>query len=350
MSASRPSTSGSSGISTARSFAEPDRLVAQVGAHEVAARGRRVALVEHEVEDGEHRAQPLGEQVVGRHAERDARSADLPLRAHEPLRHRRLGDEERARDLAVVSPPTSRSVSATRLSAASAGWQHVKTSASRSSGIALTSSSSAGSSSQPADELRLPLEDLLAADAVDRAVARGRDDPGAGRPREPVARPALERRRERVLHRVLGELEVAEDAREDRRRRGPIPRGRHARPPAACRRYCRTGRISIDAVPAAAGISAASRIASSRSGSSMRKTPPRISFVSANGPSVTMRSPSRTRTTFAVVRPSSSLPDDVRVGLAELLEERDPLRHLVGAERRLLARREGRPTPSRRRR
>ena len=46
----------------------------------------------------------------------------------------------------VVSPPTSRRVNATRLSAASAGWQHVKTSARRSSGIALTSSSSAGSS------------------------------------------------------------------------------------------------------------------------------------------------------------------------------------------------------------
>ena len=56
------------------------------------------------------------------------------------------------------------------------------------------------------------------------------------------------------------------------------------------------------------GMSAASRIASSRSGRSMRNTPPRISFVSANGPSVTSRSPSRTWTTFAVLRPSSSLP------------------------------------------
>src|SRR5262245_32829274 len=46
----------------------------------------------------------------------------------------------------VVRPPTSRSVKATRLSAASAGWQQVKTRASRSSGMALTSSSSAGSS------------------------------------------------------------------------------------------------------------------------------------------------------------------------------------------------------------
>ena len=37
---------------------------------------------------------------------------------------------------AVESPPTRRSVSATRLSAGRPGWQHVKISRSRSSGIA----------------------------------------------------------------------------------------------------------------------------------------------------------------------------------------------------------------------
>jgi hypothetical protein len=35
-------------------------------------------------------------------------------------------------------------------------------------------------------------------------------------------RPALERRRERVRDRVLGELEVAEDADEDRDRTAPL--------------------------------------------------------------------------------------------------------------------------------
>ena len=34
--------------------------------------------------------------------------------------------------------------------------------------------------------------------------------------RQPVARPTLESRRECVLHGVLGKLEIAEDAREDR--------------------------------------------------------------------------------------------------------------------------------------
>ena len=78
---------------------EPDRLLAEVGADVLAAAARRVALVEDEIQDGEHRAKPLWEHVVGWDAERDPGIADLPLRADEPLRHRRLGDEEGACDL-----------------------------------------------------------------------------------------------------------------------------------------------------------------------------------------------------------------------------------------------------------
>jgi hypothetical protein len=40
--------------------------------------------------------------------------------------------------------------------------------------------------------------------------------------RHPVTRPALECRRERILHRVLGELEVTEDADEDRDGMSPL--------------------------------------------------------------------------------------------------------------------------------
>ena len=80
--------------------AEADRLAAEVGAHELVALGRGVALVEHEVDDVQHGRQPLGQQVSGRHAVRDLRVVDLALRAHQPLCHRRLRDEERASDLA----------------------------------------------------------------------------------------------------------------------------------------------------------------------------------------------------------------------------------------------------------
>src|SRR5207244_6288280 len=62
------------------------------------------------------------------------------------------------------------------------------------------------------EQLRLARERALPADAVDRAVARGRDQPGDRIVRRAVARPALECGRDRVLKGVLCELEVAEDA------------------------------------------------------------------------------------------------------------------------------------------
>jgi hypothetical protein len=49
-------------------------------------------------------------------------------------------------------------------------------------------------------------------------VLRGRDDPGAGIRRDAVAGPALRGDRERLLDGVLGEVEVAERADQDRDR------------------------------------------------------------------------------------------------------------------------------------
>ena len=58
-----------------------------------------VPLVEDQVDHREDCAQAIREQVGRRYAEWDACGFDLPLRAHESLRHRLVGDEERARDL-----------------------------------------------------------------------------------------------------------------------------------------------------------------------------------------------------------------------------------------------------------
>jgi hypothetical protein len=63
---------------------------------------------------------------------------------------------------------------------------------------------------------RRPLR--LAAQPVDRAVASGGDDPGTGIRRDAVAGPALRGDRERLLDGVLGEVEVAERADQDRDR------------------------------------------------------------------------------------------------------------------------------------
>ena len=73
--------------------AEADRLRRQVDA------AAAPALVEDQVDDREHRVEPLGQQVVGRDGKRDAGVADLVLGAGQALAHRLERDEERARDL-----------------------------------------------------------------------------------------------------------------------------------------------------------------------------------------------------------------------------------------------------------
>ena len=78
---------------------EPDRLVAQVGAHQRVAGGGDVALGVDEVQHVEHAAEPLGQLVVGGHAVGDAGGLHLALGPHEPLVHGRLGGQERPGDL-----------------------------------------------------------------------------------------------------------------------------------------------------------------------------------------------------------------------------------------------------------
>src|SRR5207253_10220045 len=62
------------------------------------------------------------------------------------------------------------------------------------------------------EQLGLALQRLLAADAVDGPVPRDRHEPTGRVRRRALARPSLDRRRERILKDVLGEVEVAEDA------------------------------------------------------------------------------------------------------------------------------------------
>jgi hypothetical protein len=62
------------------------------------------------------------------------------------------------------------------------------------------------------EQARLRGEGAVASQAVDRAVARGDREPGAGIGRRAVARPALGGVREGVLGGFLGQVEVAEVA------------------------------------------------------------------------------------------------------------------------------------------
>jgi hypothetical protein len=217
--------------------------------------------------------------VVGRDTERDPRVPDLSLRPHEPLRHGRLGDEEGARDLRRRQPAdlAQRERDAEvdrerRVAAREHEFQPVV--GDRRHPVLLVDRAQL---LQPAQQLRLAGERPLTPDAVDRAVAGGRDDPRARAGREPVPRPALHRSREGVLHRVLGEGEIAEDAGEDCDGARPflavdaIDRGAD---------HSTSGRISTEPL-STSGTFDAKAIASSRSPASTRKYPPIDSFVSA---------------------------------------------------------------------
>src|SRR4051794_25647933 len=188
---------------------EPDRLRAQFATH-----WRPVARVEDEVDGGEDGAQPLGQQVLRRDAEWNAGVADLALRANEPLRERRFGDDEGPRDLRRRQPADEAErqghlrVGGQR--GVAAGEDQLEPLVGDHGFLVVGYLFGAG------EQLRLPRERLLAADPVDRAVARRRDDPRAGVRRCPVPRPAFGRDDERILNRVLGEVEVAEDTAENR--------------------------------------------------------------------------------------------------------------------------------------
>ena len=58
----------------------------------------------------------------------------------------------------------------------------------------------------------------FAAQMIQRAIARGGDDPAGRRGRHTFLRPAHQRFREGVLHRLLGEIDVTEEAHQDRDR------------------------------------------------------------------------------------------------------------------------------------
>ena len=99
ISATRPCTSGSDRRQPGKDAAEPQRFLAKLRPDQVVAGGRRIALVEDQVEDVEHRRQPLGAVRAARHLERHAGLRQRALGAHDALRDGRLGDEEGAGDL-----------------------------------------------------------------------------------------------------------------------------------------------------------------------------------------------------------------------------------------------------------
>ena len=171
----------------------------------------RVALVEEQIEHGEHRVRALGQQVRRRHAIGDAGIADLVLGAHEPLRHRRFGYEEGARDLGRRQTreraQRERDLRLDRERRVTTREDQPEAIVFDATVVARRWIVGAGRTSPPPAVSAAPRR--RAAQPVDRAVARGRREPGAGVARDAVTGPSFEGLREGVLRAFLGEIPVA---------------------------------------------------------------------------------------------------------------------------------------------
>ncbi len=197
--------------------------------------------------------------MCGGHPEGDPRGRDLALRAHEPLRHGRLGDEEGTSDLSRAEPAEGAqdegdlSVEAQRR--VGAGEDQLE--AFVGERLALLRFVVHGLGHLQHAPPRG--EGALATDPVDCPVAGGHDQPGAGVRGLAVSRPTLRGDREGLLGGLLGEVEIAEVADQG---------GEHPAPLFAEQLLAQrgtSGRTSTAPPIRAAGIRAASSIAASRS-------------------------------------------------------------------------------------
>ena len=191
---------------------QANRLGAQP-AFGLAVQAGRVDQVDHR----QHRAQAIGQFVLGRHPIWDARGLDLVLGPHQPLGHRRFGNQERAGDLlgrqATEQSQGERHARLWRQRRVATGEDEPN----RSSCTGPSSSSGLGRwlFGHLREELTFT---RFAAQPIERSVPRGRRDPGAGIGRHAIRRPPAQRNPERFLDRILGDIDVAEgtDQRGDR--------------------------------------------------------------------------------------------------------------------------------------
>jgi len=143
------------------------------------------------------------------------------LRAHEPLRHRRLRHEERARDLvrrqSAQRSQRERDLGIERKGRVAAGEDELKALVGDRR-VAHGVLHGVRNLEQPG----LLRERAIAPDTVDRPIPRGGDEPRARVVGPAVARPPLGGRRERLLDGFLGELEVAKEADQGREDSSPL--------------------------------------------------------------------------------------------------------------------------------
>ena len=179
------------------------------------ARGRRVALVEHEIDHAQHGVEPLGQLGPRRHLIRNARVADLCLRADDALRQRGRRREKRLRDLlrrqTADLAQRERHLRIGRQGRVAAREDEAQPIVFDALFVRPRRGVDDGDVRFVADVVER-VETLAPAHAVDRLEASGRHQPRARIGGHAVARPLLQRRPEGVVQRFLGDVEVAQQA------------------------------------------------------------------------------------------------------------------------------------------
>src|SRR3984893_12118157 len=193
---------------------EADGLAAEVLSDQSVARARRVALVEDQVNDGQHGATAAREVGLAGDPVRDPRVANFSLGADEALGHGRFRYQEGARDLSrgqpAEQPERERNLNVRRERGVAAGEDQAELIVAHS---ALLRRLAAGV--QPRGRAVPSPAGPLAPEALARAVASGGNDPSRRAGRQSGRRPPLHRCRERVLDGLLGNVDVAEDPNKD---------------------------------------------------------------------------------------------------------------------------------------
>ena len=188
-----------------------------------------MALGEEQVHGGEHRREPVG-QLVGRwHLVGDGLVGQPALGPHQPLRHRCFRDQEESSDLGrrqtAERPQREGHAALDRQRRVARGEDQPEEVVADDLRVGIVPPIQGGEA--PVGGALLVVSLGVPAEPVDRLVPGDRGDPGAGLVGDPGPRPLLERDHERILHRVLGAIEVAEDAGEggESRRRFGTERG-----------------------------------------------------------------------------------------------------------------------------
>ena len=197
--------------------AQAEGLRADLVADEPIAFAGGMALVEDKVDHREHGGEAPGQLPGLGHRIRQPPHADLLLGADDALGDGRLRQEEGARDLAGGQPADEaqgqRHLALRGQRGMAAGEDQPEAVVSDGARIVGGKRLRPRAVGLVRKRLDLAVDSTAAAQVVARAVARNRHQPGAGVVGQPVGGPVDQGRRHRLLHRLLGGVEVAEHAR-----------------------------------------------------------------------------------------------------------------------------------------